>query len=110
MLAYAEKLTTNPGELCKEDMDALLEAGWSQRDFYDITLLAALANLQNRVSNAFGVELDDITLMALNEMGKSRSSKTRLLSRRRIPNANEVFLATPAKKDNVQSSKKLLEF
>jgi hypothetical protein len=31
--------------------------------------------LQNRVSNAFGVELDDITLMALNEMGEEQVFK-----------------------------------
>lgn len=57
MLAYAEKLTVNPSGLKKADLD-LLRGAFSERQVFDIVVIAALFNFMDRIADAFGVELD----------------------------------------------------
>lgn len=70
MLEFVEKLTVNPSGVTRADMDALLAAGFSERDYYDIVLVAAQFNFMDRIADGLGVELDRIYvrfLEAVNE-------------------------------------------
>ena len=60
MLAYAEKLTVNPSQMTKGDLDGL-RRHFSEEQCYDIVLIASLFNFIDRIADAFGVELDAFT-------------------------------------------------
>lgn len=60
MLAYAEKLTVNPSQMTKADLDGL-RRHFSEEQCYDIVLIASLFNFIDRIADAFGVELDAFT-------------------------------------------------
>jgi len=60
MLAYAEKLTLNPSQMIKGDLDGL-RRDFSEEQCYDIVLIASLFNFIDRIADAFGVELDAFT-------------------------------------------------
>jgi hypothetical protein len=60
MLAYAEKLTMNPSQMTKGDLDRL-RRHFSEEQVYDIVLIASLFNFIDRIADAFGVELDAFT-------------------------------------------------
>jgi uncharacterized peroxidase-related enzyme len=54
MLDHAVKLTEASHRCTEEDLDALREAGWSDEDIMDITEVAAMFNLTNRMANTLG--------------------------------------------------------
>ena len=58
MLAYAEKLTVDPGAMEKGDVDALREAGFGDRDILEIAEVTAYYAYANRVADGLGVELE----------------------------------------------------
>ena len=60
MLAYAEKLTINPSQMTKADLEGL-RRHFSEEQCYDIVLIASLFNFIDRIADAFGVELDVFT-------------------------------------------------
>ena len=60
MLAYAEKLTLNPSQMTRSDLDGL-RRHFSEEQAYDIVLIASLFNFIDRIADAFGVELDELT-------------------------------------------------
>lgn len=60
MLDYAVKLTCDPGTMEEADVEALREAGWTDREILDICLVTAWRNFISRVGNGLGVELDDM--------------------------------------------------
>jgi hypothetical protein len=60
MLAYAEKLTVNPSQMIRSDLDEL-RRHFSEEQTYDIVLIASLFNFIDRIADAFGVELDEFT-------------------------------------------------
>ena len=60
MLAYAEKLTINPSQMTKGDLDGL-RRHFSEEECYDIVLISSLFNFIDRIADAFGVELDAFT-------------------------------------------------
>ena len=60
MLAYAEKLTLNPSQMTKADLDGLRHH-FSEEQSYDIVLITSLFNFIDRIADAFGVELDAFT-------------------------------------------------
>lgn len=70
MLAYAEKLTVNPSGVQRSDMEALLAAGFTEREYYDITLIAAFFHLVTRIADGFGIALDPAYHEKLAEMGE----------------------------------------
>ena len=70
MLAFVEKLTVNPSGVTKDDLQTVRDAGWSERDYYDIVLLTASFNFITRVADGFGVQLDEIFTMGLAAMGE----------------------------------------
>ncbi|MDF0600637.1 peroxidase-related enzyme [Psychromarinibacter sp. C21-152] len=52
MLAFAEKVTTASYTIEEPDRAALREAGFSDRDIFDIASVAAFFNMTNRVASA----------------------------------------------------------
>jgi uncharacterized peroxidase-related enzyme len=52
MLEFAEKITEAPSKLDEPDRQALRDAGFSDRDIYDIANTAAFFNMTNRLSSA----------------------------------------------------------
>ena len=58
MLDYVEKLTVNPWEVSQQDLDALREADFSNRDILDINEVAAYYAYVNRIADGLGVSLE----------------------------------------------------
>jgi uncharacterized peroxidase-related enzyme len=52
MLAHAVKLTLTPAEMGEADRAALREAGFSDRDIWDIAAVTAFYNMSNRLAAA----------------------------------------------------------
>ena len=52
MLDFAVKLTERPHEILEKDREALRDAGFSDRDIWDIASVAAFFNMTNRVAAA----------------------------------------------------------
>lgn len=52
MLEFAEKITEAPSKLDEPDRQALRDAGFNDRDIYDIANTAAFFNMTNRLSAA----------------------------------------------------------
>jgi uncharacterized peroxidase-related enzyme len=52
MLDFAAKLTTAPWAVEEDDRERLREAGFSDRDIWDISAVAAFFNMTNRVASA----------------------------------------------------------
>ena len=59
LVDYALKLTLEPSEVKREDIDALREAGISDSEILDLVLLTAYMNYVNRVAQGLGVEHDE---------------------------------------------------
>lgn len=55
VLAYAGKLTSAPGDICQGDVDAILDAGWSEEAVADTVYVTAIFNFMNRVIMGTGV-------------------------------------------------------
>ncbi len=55
VFAYLKKLTLTPTKLTQEDADAVLNAGWSERAFYDMVLVCCLYNFMNRYVEGLGL-------------------------------------------------------
>lgn len=70
MLEFVEKLTVNPGGVTKQDMQTVLAAGFSERDYYDIVLVTSHYNFVTRVADAFGVELDEVLTTFMESVGE----------------------------------------
>lgn len=56
MLDFSWKLTKEPWEVGEEDRAALRKAGFSDRDIWDISAVAAFFNMSNRMATACGQE------------------------------------------------------
>ena len=54
MLDFAVKVTEESHRCSPADLDALRAVGWSDEDIMDITEVAAMFNLTNRMANALG--------------------------------------------------------
>jgi uncharacterized peroxidase-related enzyme len=59
MLAFAEKVTKTSAEVAELDREALREAGFSDRDIWDIVNVAAFFNMTNRVASATDMRPND---------------------------------------------------
>ncbi|MBO6507520.1 MAG: peroxidase-related enzyme [Roseibium sp.] len=59
MLEFAVKLTEKPAEIVESDRQALREAGFSDRDIWDISSVAAFFNMTNRVAAATDMRPND---------------------------------------------------
>ncbi|WP_294621898.1 peroxidase-related enzyme [uncultured Roseovarius sp.] len=56
MLTFAEKITKASSETTEEDRQALRDAGFSDRDIWDIANVAGFFNMTNRVASATGMQ------------------------------------------------------
>lgn len=56
LLAYVRKLTHLPSRLTREDVRAVLDAGWSEEALYHAVQVCALFNLFNRLVEGAGVD------------------------------------------------------
>lgn len=52
MLDFAVKLTVRPAEIEEADREALREAGFTDRDIWDIAAVAGFYNMSNRIASA----------------------------------------------------------
>lgn len=59
LTGYALKLTREPSEVGKQDVDALRAAGISDSEILDLVLLIGYMNLVTRIAQGLGVEHDD---------------------------------------------------
>ncbi|MCX7645725.1 MAG: peroxidase-related enzyme [Rhodobacteraceae bacterium] len=55
MLGFAERLTEAPSRIGEEDRQRLRDAGFTDRDIWDIAAVAAFFNMTNRVASATGM-------------------------------------------------------
>lgn len=59
MLEFAEKVTTASAKITEADRQALRDAGFSDRDIWDIANVAAFFNMTNRVASATDMRPND---------------------------------------------------
>ena len=58
MLRYVEKLTLRPGEVERDDLDALRRQGFSDSAIGDVAINAALFAFMNRIVDGLGGALE----------------------------------------------------
>ncbi len=59
LLAFAAKLTTTPGLMTREDVEALRTAGFNDRAISDAVHIIGYFNYINRVADGVGVDLEE---------------------------------------------------
>ena len=59
MLNFAHKLTEEPAKIVESDRQALRDAGWSDRDIWDIANVTGFFNMTNRVASATDMHPND---------------------------------------------------
>ena len=59
MLDFGTKLTRVPQQMVHGDQQALRDAGYSDREILDITLIVSYFNFVNRLAQGLGVEMSD---------------------------------------------------
>lgn len=59
MLAFAEKITKESASIVETDRQALRDAGFNDRDIFDIASVAAFYNMSNRVASATDMRPND---------------------------------------------------
>ena len=59
MLDFVEKLTEQPAKIVETDRQALRDAGWNDREIWDIANVAGFFNMTNRVASATDMQPND---------------------------------------------------
>jgi uncharacterized protein YciW len=59
MLEFTEKLTIAPASMREEDVEALRDAGWADRDILDIVHVCAYFNFRVRIVDGLGLKLSE---------------------------------------------------
>ena len=59
ILEYAEKVTSYPSSITREDVDRLRSLGFTDKKIHDVVQVAAYFNYINRLADALGVELEE---------------------------------------------------
>jgi uncharacterized peroxidase-related enzyme len=60
LLSYAGKLTETPSFVGQEDIEKLKEAGWGEKEIWEITALISFFNFSGRLEAATGLPPDQI--------------------------------------------------
>jgi alkylhydroperoxidase family enzyme len=58
LLKFCEKLTTNPGDMRRADIEKLRESGWNDVAIFDAVLITSLYACANRFSAGLGLTPD----------------------------------------------------
>jgi uncharacterized peroxidase-related enzyme len=58
LLKFCEKLTTNPGDMRRADIEKLRELGWNDAAIFDAVLITSLYACANRFSSGLGLTPD----------------------------------------------------
>ena len=58
LLGYMGKLTREPARATQSDVEALYDAGWSERAVLDAVLVCSYFNMLNRLVDGVGIDLD----------------------------------------------------
>lgn len=58
LLKYAKKLNQLPSRLVQADVDAILDAGWSEEAIFEAVQVTATFNMMNRIVEGAGVSFD----------------------------------------------------
>jgi len=58
LMVYAEKLTLRPGDMCREDVEALRSAGLDDGEILEANQIIGYFNYVNRLLNGLGVSTD----------------------------------------------------
>ncbi len=58
LLGYLAKLNRLPSRIVQADIDAVLEAGWSERALFEAVQIAGMFNMMNRIVEGTGVAFD----------------------------------------------------
>jgi len=72
-LAFALKINRSPNNIAQNDIDEVLDAGWSEQTVEDIVGLVAIQSLYNIISNGLGFK--QIPETAFIEMGNDTVNK-----------------------------------
>ena len=56
MLDFAHKMTAHPAEIVEDDRQALRDAGWNDKDIWDIAATASFYNMSNRMATAIDMQ------------------------------------------------------
>lgn len=59
ILDYAEKITTQPASITKDDIAKLTDNGFSQEAIHDIAQVVSYFNYVNRIADSLGIELEN---------------------------------------------------
>jgi uncharacterized peroxidase-related enzyme len=59
MLDFADKLTRSPHAIVEQDRQALRDAGYTDRDIWDIASVASFFNMSNRMAAAVDMRPND---------------------------------------------------
>ena len=62
MLEFTEQLTIAPSSMTEENVKALRDAGWEDRDILDIVHVCAYFNFRVRIVDGLGLKLSDAQL------------------------------------------------
>ena len=83
MLEFTEKLTLTPAMMTEDDINALRDAGWTDRDVLDIVMACAYFNFRVRVVDGLGLEIPD---MLATRAAQSRTHAAELATQKgRLP-------------------------
>ncbi len=58
MVSYAAKLTETPAAMEQADVDALRDAGFTDRDILDIAQVVGYYAYANRIADGLGIDLE----------------------------------------------------
>ncbi len=58
LFRFADKLTTDPSTMTRDDLQSLRDAGWSDEAVHDAVQVISYFNYINRVADALGVEVE----------------------------------------------------
>ncbi len=58
ILEYAEKITTHPASITKDDITKLADNGFSQEAIHDIAQVVSYFNYVNRMADSLGIVLE----------------------------------------------------
>lgn len=58
MLTYADKLTRQPGQMARSDVEVLREAGFADEDILALAEVTAYYAYANRIADGLGVDVE----------------------------------------------------